>query len=298
MKRKASISNLAGWARGAFAALAVAASASSAPAVLTQYSPGDLFIGFRQTGVSNTLVANIGSATQFLPPSLGGTATGSFIVQFGFVPNTTNPVTNLADDLSAVFGDLWATNEDDGTGVTWAVAGFTDNTVDNSPISGFGARTVFLTQARTDPNVQTGPLPSVSRNAFSAEFNAFVDSIGSTSYVNRESTEHSSVAYIGDASGANNWNTRLGANGFNTGLRLEQGLNGPFSGPTNSVLDLWLAPNPNSSLTTTRTYLGSFTLNELGELTFTAVPEPATYVLLGLAATGYVVFRRRTRRKG
>ncbi len=292
-------------ARSVLAAGLVAFAGSDASAVVTSYSDGDLFLGFRKTGNANTLAVNIGSATRFLTPTLGGTAVANqtFNVQFGVVPNTSTAVFSLDADLTATFGSNWASNPTDGSGVRWGVVGFTSNAVNNSPIDGYAARTLFVTRQRVNPSTQTSinstPLSAIgNRSGFATQFNGFANGIGGGSYINQESTSNSSVAYIGAASDTNNWGTRIQANGgFGLGASnsVEQLPSGTFSGPTNSVLDLWLSPNTGSTLATGNTYLGSFSLNNTGELQFTAVPEPSTYALIGIASAAGILrlLRRR-----
>ena len=135
------------------------------------------------------------------------------------------------------------------------------------------------------------------RGGFATEFTSFAYGTGGGSYINNQSTVNSSVAYIGAASDTNNWGTKIQSNaGFGLGSNRavdQTPLSGEFSGPTSSVLDLWLSPNTGSTLATTNTYLGSFTLDNAGSLTFTAVPEPGTYILLAIAGLFLLVFRRR-----
>lgn len=287
------------FGRLALAAGALALSASAASAqVLTTYQVGDIFIGFRQTGVANTLVAKIGTVADYLPTSLGGSRTpgSTYNPTFGVIPSTVTPVTNLNADLTSVFGAGWNTNATDGTSVRWGIVGWTGNTGETSPISGLTTRSVFVTRARTNPSTpSTTNINNAARTGFAGQFPGF--SVGVPSgYASQFSTVNSSVAYVGAATGTDNWNTRIGANGsfgLGAGRSVEQELSGAFQGPTDSVLDLWLSPNTGSTLVTSNTYLGSFSLNNSGQLTFTAVPEPSTYALLALAGLAVVVLRRR-----
>jgi|GEM_PF-2962666 len=291
------------FGRVALAVGGMALSVPSASAVLTTYTAGDIFIGFRQTGVSNTLVAKVGTVGDFLPVSLGGSlALGStYNPTFGVIPGTSTAVTNLNTDLNSVFGSSWATNPADGSGVRWGVAGFTGFS-GTSAVSGLTTRSLFVTRGRTDPSTPTSldPDPSTigNRSGFSSSFNSFAQASGSGSYKNQNSSVNSSVVYIGLASDTNNWGSRIdnassGSFGLGSGSEIEQPFSGSFSGPTNSVLDLWLSPNTGSTLVTDNTYLGSFSLSNAGALTFTAVPEPGTYILIAIAGLFFVVFRRR-----
>jgi hypothetical protein len=285
-------------ARAALVAVAAfAARPTSADTVLTAYASGDLFIGFRQAGEASTLVVNLGSVAKFLPASLGGTWNGTaFNVTFGLVPNTVTVVNNLNADLTANFGIDWAANFNDGTGVRWGVVGFTHNSQNNNPIPGYNARTAFITQPRTNPNIQS-TLGSVSNANFASEFNAFAQGGGFGSYTNQQSTENSTVAYIGAGTDVNNWGTKIGANGaFGLGANrsVEQLATGANQGTTDSILDLWIAPASGSSITTARTYAGgSFVLNPNGELTYLAIPEPGSAALLGVGGLLFGLSRRR-----
>jgi hypothetical protein len=286
----------------AFILTAAALSAPSVHAALT-YSDGDVFIGFRKDGVATTLVANLGSITKFLPPGKGGTWNGNpFNVQFGLVPNTVNAVTSLAPDLVANFGANWAVNSTNQTSVRWAVVGITSNAVDNAPINGYNNRTAFLTRPRLTLNTPS-TLGSGSNNSFGSEFNAFAVGIGGGSYLGLTNTANSSVAAIGTGSDANNWGTRIGGNasfGFGSNRNVEQFLSGANQGPTDSVLDLWIAPTSGSSLGNARVLAGgSFVLNTDGSLTYGAypfavapVPEPGT-LTFGLGLIGALGLRRK-----
>ncbi|MFZ4484062.1 MAG: PEP-CTERM sorting domain-containing protein [Chthoniobacterales bacterium] len=296
----------------AFAAVALASFVPSGMAqtnALLTYNSGDLFLGFRRVGTNaaaNNLAVNLGSGAQFLPTSLGGlNAPGSsFLVQFGVVPGTTNAVFDLNTDLTTVFGASWASNPTNGSGVRWAVVGFTDDSVNNTPISGLNARSAFLTRARTNPATQSTPLVYASTShldPFAAEFKNFAYGTGGGAFASSLSTTNSSEALINSAGLTNSWNTRIGsaANGsfgLGSARRVEQPQIGNFTGPTDSVLDLYLAPFTGSSLVSDTTYLGNFSLDSSGELTFTSVPEPSTYALLGLTAAAGFAWRMRLRR--
>lgn len=258
------------------------AGASAAPVsaqFLTTYNNGDVFLGLRRAGTANTLAVNLGSARQFLTTAQGGTndSTASFKVRFGVVPGTGAAVTNLASDLAAVFGSNWTNNPVNGTGVRWAVVGISGNT--SSGIPGYTARTLFVTRARSAPSTPTtipaDRLDIGDFDTFSSSFNSFVQGTGGSAFRNQQSTTNSSVAYIGAASGVDNWGTRIneaseGSFGLGSGYEVEQTF-GSFSGPTDSVLDFWISPNEGSTAIPVdqNTYLGFFTLNTSGELTFT-----------------------------
>jgi hypothetical protein len=289
----------------------VAAAALSAPSVFADVvqvtsNPGDLFIGFRTNSGSSDLVADIGSYAQFIPSTLtgyGGTWNSQpFNISFGVIPNTSTPVNNLSADLSATFGGSWSSNPTDGSGVHWAVLGFTSTNQNNTPISGLNKNSLFLTKAETTLGTKSATLSlSTSLNAtVASDINNIVT--GSFGYQGSNSTVNSSVAVSQVISGnANAWSTQVGNQNaaLGTSLDFEQAPNGSNSGPTNSVLDLYLRPGTGSALGTTVQYLGSFALDSGGDLTyapssyFAAVPEPGSTVLLGFGLAALVPFLRR-----
>lgn len=292
---------------GLLAAAVLSPHAASAAGEVTTYTVGDLFIGFRQSGVANTLAVDIGQASQFIPTSItGGTWDGNpFNVTFGLIPvgepGAGTTVTNLSADLTNTFGSTWAANDplNSSLDVSWAVVGSTNKLSANIPINGLAKRSVFLTVPRTDPStVATAPSNFDNSNS-GAAIDSFAQGAIGNAYKGRISSIYSNKAYTGPATDGNNWGTAIGPIGstFNSGVLGEQPLSGPNSGPTNSVLDLYLFPNTGSTLVTTPTYLGSFSLNSSGQLLYQAqaVPEPGTFALFGAGAVlvGYTVRRKR-----
>jgi len=160
------------------AVIGLSAQAALGAGSTTTYTTGNVFIGFRDDDVTNTLAVNLGAATKFLPTSLGGTWDGApFTVQLGVMPagnpGAGTPVFSLAPDLASVFDLNWADNPDDGTGLKWAVAGMTSNISANNPIPGLERRSVFLTVARDAPGTVAGAPLNFSNDDFALNFNSF-----------------------------------------------------------------------------------------------------------------------------
>ena len=284
IKTKLSVGSLA---RAALVA-GVLLTAHVASAATVTANVGDVYIGFRKAGALNNLLVDLGSATNFTASSLGAGYGGTLANGASFT------AINLAADLTAVFGSGWANNPGDGTGVTWAVVGVTDANNDNqAPFTNLTANSIYVTKARTNPGVQSSTFVLGNlNNASSGIQNVAANYDGLTSTVN------SNFAVIQATSDPGSWSALVGNqnSAFGTGKTLEQASSGAYSGPTDSVLDLYLGPNAGSTGGTTSLYLGNFSVASNGNVNFSAVPEPSTYALLALTGTIFMVFIRRRNR--
>jgi hypothetical protein len=255
--------------------LAAAAFASLTPQVRAQSTvstkPGDLVLGFQLSG-DNDLEVDLGSASTFLSD------TSVTPLTFGVIPvgqtGAGSTVTSLNADLTANYGGSWASS----TSLLWGAAG---------AISTSSSYDVFFTR---DSSLSGFPNPGNSGASEDASpINSLVTGLGGL-----ESTNNSTVTASLSSSATDAWSTfDPGTTAFSTAYDIEN-TNG-----TTAVADsltLWeLVPsgrNPNGS---TATDVGSFALNNSGDLTFTpaSVPEPSTWASIIVGALSLVFFRRR-----
>lgn len=237
----------------------------SAQAALT-YNAGDLFLGFRAlggAGQAQDIVLNIGQA------SLYNVANGA-----------TFTVGNLGADLTAVFTANWNTDRGEGNNVQWGVVGTTYNT-GNDP------KTLFVSQPASSPTELTGRSPSNTGTTIS-KFQGVA-----TGYL--ASTENTSIAKgtIQSISDPNAWNS------FFTGsldfTRFEE-VEGNFAGgvaSADAALSFYQLNAVNGSPAIA---LGTFNITNAGVITYTAVPEPSSMALVGVAAAGLAIIIRGRRR--
>lgn len=256
-------------------------------------STGDLFIGFQQvndaggaTTATNDYLVDIGPVSQFL------NATAPFVV-----PN----LGNLASDLSSssLFGSDWADNSPaNNLLVQWGIFGGGSNS-GNITLNGdsIAKNTLFFTIGESTPGTQsTAPLVTSTSAQGTIFAKISTAETGTGGYQGSLASSNSPVATIQSLSAPNNYasfNPYTGA--FNESYGIEQPLSGSATGPTNSVLDLYeltptahvVTPEPSAAL------VGTFTLDNNANLTFTPTPEPSTAasVLGGSAVLGLV--RRR-----
>lgn len=259
----------------ALAGTALIPQAAKAATVTTVYTQGDLLLGFHQSGTTNDLVVDLGPASNYL------NATGAFTISFGVIPGTSTTVTDLSADLTAVFGSSWASNSQTNL-VQWGIVGDTDHFANTT--FGLPKNTLFLTEAETIPGQGSTPLQrfkATTSGTLDANINSFQFS-GTPSYNNSSSTVNSTVATIQPTSQANSWDSFTpNLSAFGTGYNIEQPLTGTFSGPTNSVLDLYEL-QPNTVNGGDGLLVGNFSLNSSGSLTFTPTPEPSAFAMIGL----------------
>jgi len=259
---------------------------TTAPAqVAVTYNLGELFIGFRATdgvGFDQDYLINIGPAATYI-----GAAPGSvFNLNIG----------NILLDLNIVFGVIpdWKTRAD----VRWGVYGTTHNALDNTtgePIPGLDpAWTLYAGKAAINlvqqPAHTRSGIISQSLAAGAIETLAEWYEIAYTSTVNSNVGVIQSTAtvepYLGDFSGGAAFGRFMGSEGdFGNGT-------------AGTALDLFrITPGPAGGASgTPGEFIGRFTINDSATITFTAVPEPHTFLLflVGAGVVALVVLARPT----
>jgi hypothetical protein len=268
--------------KGLFGAkcLAIAGSlvvAGSAHAVT--YSNGDLFLGFRATGGTGSsfdYLVDIGQA------SIYRDATSSFVLNNATGIN----IGNIGADLTAIFGSDWATRSD----LFWGVVGTVSPAIGTDPIN-----TEYASKGETTfGTVET----SWNRRSNSQQGSANT-AIGLTglagAFVNYSSTANSTRAAQQGTGDANSWYSYV-SQSTSFGGSYNSALEGSsLTGLGNSALDLFRMQS-SSTANLPGTYLGKFTTDSSGNITFNtaAVPEPSALTALagGVALLG--LMRRRS----
>jgi hypothetical protein len=255
--------------------LCVAGMALMTPVMEAQtftYTPRDLILSLRQTsgtGSATDVAINLGPASQYY----GGLGSGSPVDLTSYY----NPA-----DLQSTYGVSLAN-------VSWSIAGGVatgDGGDPSVPVS-----TLWVTRGRLDPDVQS--VPWQDKSAFSQGGTA-ARIIGiANGAVSVGTALSSTYATVPDAD-TQSYHSYVGASLGNYGGTFQgnvENSTGATGGLTRS--DLYemrpAAGNPNA------TYLGYFELGPSGALTFTAVPEPGTWAMVGLAGLmpfGVQRFRR------
>ncbi len=268
------------------------------------YNDEDLILGFQVNPTNNlSLEVNLGSTiTRFRDGGAPRNATN--VINIG----------NISTQLIALGGANWFDNTDlyFGAAGNRGVAG-----QNNSNTAGFtgiiGAQdpnqTIYITERRVGVGSvgarNSNPTGSASTSAsFVRQFSAAFDA------------REVSGIYAG-AQTANTWedfnqvNAGVQATAFSgqtTGVQFNFGAGsfGTFgaAGTVEGVIDLYrqarfvnATNTPDFDTVQAYDYLGSITINQAGDVSFVAVPEPSTFALLGLSALGFFGSTRRRAKK-
>jgi len=247
-------------AAGAGLALCQTASAQFA------YNQNDILLGFRSPTLSYDYVVDLGPASQF----------------YSAAPGTTFSINNYSgSSLTSIFGGL--------DGLSFAIFG---------DVRSFGNtngafNTLWISSARSDINVQTSPLiqnSTASQGAVGGQIDSIangavtygaqigIDSVTNSPFAVTVSDGFNAIgigtSYTIGVGSAGNF-----ANTFQSSA--ENTIPGGFASGSSPLRSDFYELNPGSG---SGTYLGYFELAQDGDLTFTAVPEPSTWAMLGAGA--------------
>jgi len=240
-------------------------------ATVANPASGDIFLGFRASsgqGSSVSYLVDLGQASQFINASPGST------ISLGSIGNT-------GADLLSTYGSGWSTRSD----LYWGTFGVTSSA---SP-------TLYASAPRTDVNTQSTPLPALDLTARSSTSSAITSVLsGINGYRGSTATTNSAVATLqNNFSGAASYNYEVATTGTTDFGSLSQwgSIEGSFgNGTSGTALDLYRISGASGTQ-----YLGDFTIDSGGTLSFTAaVPEPS---LPMLGAVGAILLLGRRHRR-
>jgi len=236
----------------------------SARAVLL-YTAGDLFLGFHE-GAATSYLVNIGSFSLYSQQD-----GASFTVTTGG---------NIGLDLNTTFGNDWINA---GT-VQWGVIGTPANNVPDLNV-------VYASRQRSNPAIKS-PSWKTESNDGQSFYTADIIALSNKYKLDGDATGLSSAKATVQNGGGVGSGTYSSFTATTTDFQIGN-IEGTFTlatGTSGSVLDLYrLDPGFGG----TAVHLGSFTINDTGTVTFTAVPEPTTTALIATALFVLVVTLRR-----
>ncbi len=251
-------------------------SAAAIPASAATFAQGDILLAFNQTsgsGANTVLTLDLGNASQFVNAHNSGT-------------NLTN-IASLGSILGSTYTALDST-------VFWSIAG--DNASGSTLPNGDTSRTAYLTQAQDGNTINNSAQVTAGFNSGLTTRNTYFSQIGSvqSSFLSASGTTGpiavptGNTAWVADAQG--NWgNSSLPAS-----------VQGSFAaGTSGTALDLYRILGSNGASTQPGTYLGTFSLDSGGNLSFNttvaAAPEPSRTLFAALGLGGLLLRRRRVK---
>lgn len=231
------------------------------------YHPGDLLAAFRKTG-SPDLIIDLGSISNYQVPYQNSTF-------------------NLGTDLTTTFGGSG--------GIYWSVFAFDGNGT-YAPVN-----TLFMSDPRANVNLQNTPPTTGTfsqQNLVTGQLGAIADALSATYGTIIDNQVIQLPSGLGATSGGDpaSYTTALGSSLDFNGT-YGQNFENLSSASAATVSDLFQenpSPlhNPGSGA-----FLGAFTLSADGtSISFSAVPEPSTWAMIGTGLVSLVAFRRLARR--
>jgi len=247
------------------AAMAVAVLSGVSAMAQFNYQNGDLLVGFGNAG-STDVIVDLGAISNFQQPG----ATASW---------------NLSSVLNATYGSVSGS-------IYWAVFGANNTTQAgyNASVVQANAYTAWDSIARSTPSVQNST-PNVSGNANSQHLavNQIATIVGYT-----DPNSANAGLIVDYAPGIEQVSTTLG--GYTSLMNPDGNLGGTWSynmlNHGAGTSDFYQS-DPGNPFVASQNYLGNFTLDNTGTLTFNAVPEPSTWAMVGSGMLALLALRRR-----
>jgi hypothetical protein len=293
------------------AMLVASMSLAASPSHAASYVAGDLVLFFFQEGGSETVYVNLGQAYTYRGAAAGSqdaTAIGN-ILQSRSSTQSGSAVTNLGTTLTTAFGSGWA----DATNIYAGLAAVRSNSTSTTAaaVNGDPSRTIY-TSVSNDLLGNPGGRVVATSTGMTTISNGIISM--NTQFLGTDDVLQAAVgdSRIDDQNPfftAGILGTAFG--GFAGGVA-QAGTTGTL-GSYGDVTDVEFALDLHRILATeggagtipggfdsegnpvpirTSTYEGTITINSSGVVGFSAVPEPSSVTLLGLAA-GALAFRRR-----
>jgi len=258
------------------AVLALIGLASVGTASAQSFSQGDLILSFR--------LNNVTSGGQNLEVDLGSA------VSFNFAANNAS-IANLSADLNTVYGASWATNSN----LVYSVVAGTGSISGNQRQS----NNIFISSPGNALPIDAST-PAGGTTNEGVLNNLYTVSGATALTVGYEISTNSSSSYTDVLT---NYDAAQGGSAYTTDY--DYGLGSGFGG-TESALgsssDLYeqapISGHGSTSLPASSTDLGTFEVGTNGVVSFSApvaVPEPASYVLGGIAGVLFFILRRRSK---
>jgi hypothetical protein len=248
-----------------------------AKATTLSYSDGDILLGFHDSSKTTDYVLDLGNFSQFQGHTVGY--------------STTLSLGSVGTDLTNIFGAGWTNS----SSVYWGAVGTDSNTdaLFATRAEIYGVQSHATAWARQNDTNQSG-------------VNTTITGMGYNAFDSNASTANSSVGFAQPTSMSDSWANWQPGGGNSSGISLayfNPTIEGNFQHGTGnggaygsgSVLNLFEMQDGSGS----GSYLGSFTINDSGSVTFqvTSVPEPSTYAMVAAGGLLVLSMRNRLRKK-